>query len=72
MDGFEVVEWSGSEIKVRHIESECIFQLAVKHGALEQYPGLLEPIAPQCAIHLSEAQRTAITFLEKRRQIGDV
>jgi len=72
MDGFEVVEWSSTEIKVRHIESECIFCLAVKDGSLELNPGLLEPVPPQCAMHLSDARRTAIIFLKKRRQIGDV
>jgi hypothetical protein len=72
MDGFEVVEWSRTEIKVCHIESECIFNLAVKDGALKQNPGLLEPLPPQCAMHLSGARRTAIAFLAKRRQIGDV
>ena len=72
MDGFEVVEWSRTEVKVRHIESECIFHLAVKDGALEQSLGLLEPVPPQCAMHLSDARKTAIAFLKSRRQIGDV
>jgi len=72
MDGFEVVEWSKTEVKVRHIESDCIFHLSVKDGALEQNPGLLEPVPPQCVMHLSDARSTAIAFLKKRWQIGDV
>ena len=68
VDRFEVVEWSKTEVKVRHMESECIFHLAVKDGALEQSPGLIEPVPSQCAMLLSDARRTAITFLKQRRK----